>query len=168
MTNRKLYSIADYDLVDEWAGKWLALIELINSVTGTDQPPWSPPPPVEIDEITYQSLRFWFMGHEAQFLPLWKRFDESRGWYFPRQDVGGDFPQKYLDNPFLFFYEPEDLCRLAQHLDLQGGVDIWEPSEYRASLIRPILIRLGKLLLGFLDWIDKREHGGNTCTVTSM
>ena len=33
--NRKLYSITNRDLVYEWSEKWLALIELINNVTGT-------------------------------------------------------------------------------------------------------------------------------------
>ena len=52
--NRKLYSIENCDLVDEWAEKWLAHIKLINNATGTEQPPWSPPPPTEIQEIEYQ------------------------------------------------------------------------------------------------------------------
>jgi hypothetical protein len=143
------YTPADRKLVDEWTEKWLALIRLINDVTGTDEPPWSPPPPAEIDEIAYQSLRFWFMDHEAQFVPLWKEFYESRDWHSPKlkDNSEEDFPQKYLDNPFLFFYEPENLYRLAQHLDLQSGIDIWEPSEYRTRMIRPIFIRLGELLL---------------------
>ena len=158
--NQRLYSIKSCDLVDEWAEKWLALIELINNVTCTHEPPWSPPPPAEIDEITYQSLRFWFMGHEAQFVPLWKEFYESHDLRTPKpkDDSEEDFPKKYLDNPFPFFYEPENLYCLAQHLDLQSGIRIWEPSEYRARIIRPIFIRLGELLLEFLDWIDKQEH----------
>jgi hypothetical protein len=154
------YIQAERKLVDEWAEKWLAVIELINNVTGTDEPPFSPPLPTEIDEISYKSLRFWFMGHETQFVPLWKEFYESRDWHppEPKDNSEEDFPQKYLDNPFLFFYEPENLYCLAQHLDLQSGIDIWEPSEYRAKMVRPVFIRLGKLLLELLDWIDKREH----------
>jgi hypothetical protein len=161
--NRAPYSTKNYDLVDEWAEKWLALIELINNVTGVYEPPWSPPPPAEVDEIKYRGLRFWFMGHQAQFVPLWKEFYENRDWH-PHEPKGNseeDLLQEYLDNPFLFFYEPENLYRLAQQLDLQSGIDIWEPSEYRARLIRPILIRLGKLLLELLDWIDRREHSGS-------
>jgi len=155
--NRECCSVEDCDLVDEWAERWLALIELINNVTGTDQPPCSPPAPAEIDEMTYQGLRFWFLDHEDQFVPLWKEFQESGGRYSPRQDVGEDFPQGYLENPFLFFYEPENLYRLAQQLDLQSGINVWEPSEYRARMIRPIFIRLGELLLECLDWVDKRR-----------
>jgi len=157
--NRGLCPIESRDLVDEWVERWLALIELINNVTGAEGPLVSPPPPVEIDEVTYQSLRLWFMGHEAQFVPLWKEFYGSRGWHLRRSEGNGedDCPQKYLDNPFLFFYEPEDLYCLAQQLDLQSGIDIWEPSEYRARMVRPIFIRLGELLLECLDWVDKRR-----------
>jgi len=152
------YTSAERKLIEEWAEKWLALIELINNVTGSDEPPFSPPLPVEIDEVAYQSLRLWFMGHEAQFVPLWKEFYESRGWRLPEsEDSGDDFPEEYVDNPFLFFYEPEGLYCLAQQLDFQSGIDIWEPSEYRARIVRPIFIRLGELLLELLDWIDRRE-----------
>ena len=156
--NWKLYSIENYDLVDEWAEKWLALIELINNLTGIDQPPWSPPPPTELQEIEYQRLRFWFIDHQAEFLPLWREFYESHEWACPidNADEDGDFPQKYLENPFLFFYEAENLYRLAQQLELQSGIDIWEPSEHVASMVRPIIIRLGQLMIEFIDWIDKR------------
>lgn len=139
------YASAERKLLEEWTGKWLGLIDLINNVTGTDQPPWSPPPPAEIDEISYQSLRFWFMDHEAQFLPLWKEFYESRDWYpaEPKDNDEEDLPQKYLGNSFLFFYEPENLYHLAQQLDLQSGVDIWEPSEYGREWLDPSLFGWG-------------------------
>ena len=66
--NRRLYSDAERDLVHEWAGKWLELIKLINEVAGTDGPPWSSPPPAEMDEIRYMGLRFWFLSRQ-----LWSR-----------------------------------------------------------------------------------------------
>jgi hypothetical protein len=157
--NQKLYSIANYDLVDEWSEKWLALIELINNVTGTEQPPWSSPPPTELQEIEYQRLRFWLIDHQVQFVPLWTEFYESHDWACTpnnTDDEDGDLPQKYLEPPFLFFYEPENLYRLAQQLGLQSGIDIWEPSEHVASMVRPILIRLGQLMIEFVDWIDER------------
>lgn len=156
--NRKLYSTANRDLVYEWSEKWLALIELINNVTGTEQAPWSPPPPTELQEMEYQRLRFWFIDHQAQFIPLWREFYESQDWAYPlnNADEDGDFPQKYLENHFLCFYEPENLYRLTQQLELQSGIDIWEPSEHVASMIRPVLIRLGQLMIEFIDWVDER------------
>jgi len=157
--NQKLYSIGDYDLVYEWAEKWLALIELTNDVTRIDQAPQSPSPPTEIQEIEYQRLRFWFIEHQTQFLLLWMEFYESHDWAYPSNntDENGDFPQKYLENPFLFFYEPENLYRLAQQLGLQSGIDIWEPSEHVASMVRPILIRLGELMIEFADWNNEQR-----------
>ncbi len=75
--NSKLYMPAERDLVDDWAGKWLELVKLINEVTDTDEPPWPPPPPTEMDEIGYMSLRFWFLKHQQQFVPLWNEFCAS-------------------------------------------------------------------------------------------
>jgi hypothetical protein len=62
--NGRLYSAAERDLVHDWAGKWLELIKLINEVAGTDEPPWSSPPPAEMDEIRYMGLRFWFLSRQ--------------------------------------------------------------------------------------------------------
>jgi len=150
--NRKIYSITDWDLVDEWTEKWLALIELINNATGTAQPP-------DIsDEFAYQCLRFWFIDHQTQFVPLWREFYESRDWFATQKnsDEYEDFPYKYLENHFLYFYEPDNLYRLAQQLELQSGINIWEPSEPIAAMVRPIYIRLGQLMMEFMDWIDER------------
>jgi len=37
--NRKIYSMTDLDLIEDWVDKWLAFIEFMNNVTGTDQAP---------------------------------------------------------------------------------------------------------------------------------
>jgi hypothetical protein len=150
--NRKIYSITEYGLVDEWAEKWLALIELINNVTGTDQPP-----SVD-DELDYQCLRFWFIDHQNQFVPLWLDFYKSHDWASPQSNSyeDEDFPQRYLENHFPYFYEPDNLYRLAQQLELQSGIDIWEPGEHVTAMVRPMYIRLGQLMIEFMDWIDER------------
>ncbi len=155
--NNEHYSTAEADLVDEWADKWLELIDLINQVTGTDEPPWSPSPPAETDEIRYVRLRFWFLSHEQQFVPLWNDFSASQNWTDSQDDGNpGDFPEKYLANPFLYFYEPENLYQLAQQLELQSGTDVWEPKESVAGMMRPLMIGMGKRMIEFLDWIDER------------
>jgi hypothetical protein len=149
-------------LVDDWAGKWLELIKLINEITGTDEPPWSPPPPTEMDEIRYMSLRFWFLKHQQQFLPLWNDFCASQYWAGSQNDGDlGDFPEKYLENPFLYFYEPEDSYQLAQQLELQSGTRIWEPSEHVACMLRPLLIGMGRRMIQFIDWVDQRACGSH-------
>jgi len=155
----KLYSNVDRELVFDWSEKWIKFIGLINDVTGTDEPPWSPPPPEELEELQYQSLRFWFMEHQAKFIVLWD--DYYREWA-PEQDYNNEDIadlediDEYLNNPFLFFYKPENLYQLARQLALQSGIDMWEPSEYRVSVIRPVIIRMGRIMIEFMDWISER------------
>ncbi len=63
---------------------------------------------------------------------------------------------KYLENPLFFFYKPETLFQLAQQLDLQSGIEMWEQSEQRASMIRPLTIGMGRRMIELIDWIDER------------
>jgi len=150
----KPYSVEERELAFNWCEKWLELIDLINEVTG------SPEPPVDLDELQYQGLRFWLIGHQKQFIPLWKNFRECQDWSshqsFGNEDIV-DFKdaERYLENPFSYFYEPENLYQLAKQLDLQSGIDVWEPSEYRASMIRPLVIRVGEIMIEFIDWISE-------------
>ena len=157
----KLYSSTDSDLVSDWTDRWLKLITLINNVTGTDEAPWSPPPPTDLDEIQYQGHRFWFLSHQAQFVPLWNDFYQCQEWAsyqdYNEEDTSDlEDLDEYRENPFLFFYKPENLFRLAQQLALQNGIDIWEPSEYRAVTIRTLMVRMGKIMIEFVDWIEER------------
>ncbi|MFC2026400.1 hypothetical protein ACFLUX_00275 [Chloroflexota bacterium] len=157
----KQYSPAEYEFVFQWANKWLELIKLINETTGTDEPPWSPPVPTDLEELHYQQLRFWFIDHQAQFVPLWEDFYECQEWASHQNLNNEDIADlsdidKYLENPFFFFYKPENLFQLAQQLALQSGIDIWEPSEQRAGMIRPMMIGMGRRMIEFKDWVDGR------------
>lgn len=159
--DKKLYSFTDQCLIDDWAERWLKLIALINDTTGTDEPSGSPPLPADSEELEYQSLRFWFLDHQTRFVPLWKDYCECQEWASHQGENNEDIADlenidKYLENPFLFFYKPENLFQLAQQLDLQTGIDMWEPSEYRASMIRPVIIRMGRIMIEFTDWIDEQ------------
>ena len=78
--DKKLYSSVERELVFDWSDKWIKLIGLINEVTGTDGTPWSPPPPTDLEELQYLGLRFWFIDHQAQFVPLWEDFYECQEW----------------------------------------------------------------------------------------
>jgi hypothetical protein len=157
----RLYPETERELVYNWSEKWIELIMLINEVTGTDEPPYSPPPPTDLDEIQYQGLRFWFISHQLQFVPLWQDFYQCQG-LAPKQNCNNEEiedpedMEEYFENPFLFFYKPDNLFQLARQLDLQTGVDIWEPSKYRASTIRPVLIKLGHIMVDFDEWINER------------
>ena len=147
--NRKLDSIENCDLLDEWIEKWYALCGLINNVTGPDEPP-----PTLADELEYQYLRFWFIDRQWQFLPLWQGACEGRDLeHFQNRT---DRVWECFEGLGLCFYEPENLYRLAQRLDLQSGIDIWEPSEYVAKTVRPIFFALTGLMTEFRDGMAER------------
>ena len=149
----KRFTSQETTLAHTWVDQWLKLIALINRVTGTEEPPFSPPPPTALDEIEYMLLRSRLLEHEEEFLPLWRNFDNARG---EPDDVDLTIDPglgKHIDNPFLYFYEPENLYKLAVHLELQSSVLIWEPCEKDASLIRRVMISLGELMVDFVHWI---------------
>jgi len=151
----KGFSSEQRDLVWDWCEKWLELSALINEVTGT------PEPPNDLDEMRYWSFRFWFLDHQAEFVQLWGNFSKSKHLsssqdnYIEEVTAPKDI-EKYSNNPFSFFYEPRDLYGLVRQLDLQCGIDIWEPSEHRASMMRPILVRMGEIMMEFVNWITER------------
>jgi len=157
--NRKLYTPVQRYSANKWAEKWLELSALIIEVTGTDEPPLSPPIPTELDELYYGRFRFWLMDNETQFISLWQDFYACQGCAL---HFGGDNVIDVLDddelmrNPFSFSYKPENLYRLAREFDLQSGIDIWEPSELRARMSWGILIQMGQILIEFLNWMDER------------
>ena len=160
--NGKTYTGADFSLVTDWADRWFELAILIVDVTGTDEPPSSPPPPNDIEEIRYQRLRFWLREHEERFLGLWKDYFA----YFLKEHqeelTEGDVPGpgedgRYFEKPFLEFYEADNLYRLAQQLGLQSGADLWEPSEPRVQEMRENQAILSHSVLGLVDWLEERS-----------
>ena len=164
----KRYSVTEHDFVYDWVDRWFQLITLIYDLIGTDEPPWSPPPPTDLDEISYQRLRLWFINHEAQFKPIWRDFYESQDWALhPGDDELVDMPDadKCIENPFFFYYHPENLYRLVQELDIQSGIDIWEPSRHRAWTVAVELLQIGKRVVEFFEWIDDRTQESDSVGV---
>lgn len=155
------YLAKERQFVFQWADRWFQLVSLIYDLIRTDRSPKSPPPPTELDEINYQSLRFWFIDHEEQFKHLWKDFYESQDWALhPGDDELADIPDadKYLENPFFFCYGPENLYQLVRELDIQSGIDLWEPSAHRAWTAAKELLQMGKRVVEFHDWICNRAE----------
>jgi len=157
--DQKQYSAAEHEFVFQWADRWFQLVDLIFELVRTDRSPPSPPLPSELDEINYQRLHFWFIDHEPQFIPLWKDFYESQDWALhPGDDEIAYMPDadKFIENPFFFCYRPENLYRLVQELDIQSGIDLWEPSEHRAWTAVMELIQMDTRVVEFFKWIDER------------
>jgi hypothetical protein len=156
---KKQYSATEYEFAFQWADKWFQLVTLILELIGTDEPPWSPPPPSELDELNYQSLRFWFIDHEEQFKPLWRDFYECKERALREgNDEVTDVPDtdEYVEDPFSYCYQPENLYRLVRELDIQSGIDLWEPSRHRAWTAAVELTQMCKIVVEFFNWIDGR------------
>jgi hypothetical protein len=159
--DKKLYSSTEPELVSDWADKWFELSYLINGLIWTDDPPWTTPPPTEVDELEYQRLRFWFIDRQEQFIPIWKDFYNCKkrvcteGLIIENVEEFLD-TDEFIKNPFHLFYRAENLHRLAQQLELQSGVDIWEPSHNHASATMSLIIFLGKIMIELIDWVDER------------
>jgi hypothetical protein len=158
---KKLYSFTDQYLIDDWADKWFVLSNLINGLIWTDDPPWITPPPTYSEEIQYQRLRFWFIDHQEQFIPIWVDYYNYKN-RVCTEDFTIENVREFLDtdefikNPFHLFYRAENLHRFAQQLELQSGVDIWEPSHNYASATMSLIIFLGKIMIELIDWVDER------------
>jgi hypothetical protein len=158
---KKLYSFADQCLIDDWADKWFELCTLINGLIWTDDPPWTTPPPTDVDELKYQRLRFWFIDHQEQFTPIWADYYNCKS-RVCTEDFAIKNVEEFLDtdefikDPFHLFYRAENLHGFAQQLELQSGVDIWEPSHNYASATMSLIIFLGKIMIELIDWVDER------------
>lgn len=155
----KQYSPLQLDLVYDWTEKWFQLVDLIFKLVRTDRSPPSPPPPTELDEINYQRLRFWLIDHEPQFIPLWQDFYRSQDWALqPGDDKLASVPDsdEYLENPFFFCYHPENLYELVRELDIQSGIDMWDPSKRRAWTAAMLLLQMDIRVVEFFEWIDKQ------------
>jgi hypothetical protein len=143
-------------LVFVWCEKWLEFLDLINTFTPDSLPP------EEDTELHYQRLRFWFLDHQESFLPLWKDFrSRQTGVAAPAGEAGEGMVDlealaEYRDNPFAFFYEPENLFHLGHRLGLQPGKDTWEPTAPRINRFRPVMFAIGGIVLEFDYWMSER------------
>jgi hypothetical protein len=155
------YSYVESELAHLCRERFIDLGVLINNVTGTNEPPYSPPPPSETDEIEYQRLRFWFFDNQKQFVPLLRDFFRTQVYSLNPEEFISDseLPIRYQDNILLFFYEPENLYQLAKQLALQSGTDIWEPSEKEARDVRRLMLAISRKMVEFDEWMNEMVSG---------
>jgi hypothetical protein len=155
------YTYVEGELAHLCRERFIDLGVLINNVSGTSEPPYSPPPPSETDEIEYQRLRFWFFDNQKQFLPLLRDFFRTQVYsHNPEEFISdSELPIRYQDNILLFFYEPENLYQLAKQLGLQSGTDIGEPSEKEASDVRRLMLAISRKMVEFDEWMNEMVSG---------
>ena len=153
----KLFNRQEILLVKDWAERWLKFIDLINEVTDTHDTGQIIPPPTIQEEIEHMVLRSWFVRHQDEFVPLWLSYRESEGYPNHAEEDKSELDpdiSRYANNPFLYFYEPQDFRALAVHLDLQTNASDWEPSEEMMSVVRPFMVETGRTIVEFRDWVD--------------
>jgi hypothetical protein len=155
------YTYVESELAYLCRERFIDLGVLINNVTGTNEPPYSPPPPTETYEIEYQRLRFWFFDNQKQFVPLLRDFFRTQVYSLNPEEFISEFelPIRYQDNILLFFYEPENLYQLAKQLGLQSGTDIWEPSEKEAREVRRLMLAISRKMVEFDEWMNEMVSG---------
>ena len=157
---KKQYSATEHEFVFQWVDRWFQLGSLLWDLFRFDETP-SPPPPTELDEINYQGLRFWFIGHESQFRPLWRDFYKSQDWALhPDSDLITEIrdAEYALEKTFYCWYGPENLYRLMRELDIQSGIDLWEPSEHRAWMALMELLQMDAIMVKLHEWICDRTY----------
>lgn len=146
-----IFSNAEQDFIMEWADRWCRLEELIYDYLRTDDTSRSPSQPDELDQISYQNLRSWFLDNEMTFLPLWKDFCASKDWAL---DTNNDLiaeirdAERVLENPFFCWYGPEYLGVFfrAYAIDSESR----QVNEKKAWTTAMDLIRLDGLALEFV------------------
>ncbi len=118
---------------------------------------------IEPRELGEPSCRVCDMDCSGQLAKFWDtlcRYEQRPKLFDIVAEDTADLPglSRYLENPFSFFYETPGLYEIAYHLGLQTRRDIWEPSEYWAGRIRPVLVSFCAILVGFDRWIRDRTY----------
>ena len=121
------YTQVESELAHLCRENFVDLAVLINNVTGTNEPPYSPPLPTEMEEIEYQRLRFWFFDNQRQFVPLIREFYRTHVYsHNPEEFISdSELPIRYQENLLLFFYEPENLYQLAKQSAVKDKLTWW-------------------------------------------
>lgn len=158
---RKQYTDTERTFVFEWADRWCQFVNLIYELLRSDRPT-VPSIPTEIDEIGYQSLRFWFIDNKVPFLALWKDFCESQDWAL---DTSNDLiaeirGAKQTLEPLLFdFYDFEDLNTLLRVCVIDNESD--KMSEQKAWTSAMALLTLDTIAAEFVGWVCDRTSNSS-------
>jgi len=150
-TSMQAYSTADVDLVLEWARKYFEVNALINKMFGCEHFKNLPCMPSFENEIEYQRLRFWFRKNQDRFIPTWVDFCLSHGnsieFIYKSNEI------EYKNNPFLYYYGPDDLLDLADKMGATITVDPQDTDKEAVDLILNILNGFSWTVIYMAHWI---------------
>ncbi len=126
----RVYSPEEQALVTEWSERWLKLSDLlIKAFSSAESPDLH-------DEITYISLRSWFLDHQDAFLRVFADLYEAAAVSAVTVD-DDEFPdaeevigvEEHHWNPYQWFYREPDVFMMADDNSLLASVDPWVPHE---------------------------------------
>ncbi len=134
---KRHYSLAEQTLVSEWSERWLKLSNLLIKVFSSSDPP------TDTEEITFISLRAWFLDHQDAFLRVFADLYEAAVVSTVCAD-GDEFAnaeevvgvEECHWNPYRWYYREPDIYRMAEDNSLLVGVDSWEPDRDEAGSMR--------------------------------
>ena len=158
---KEQYTTAEHDFVLEWADRWCQFVNLIYELLRTDKPT-VPSIPTKIDEISYQSLRSWFIDKKVPFLALWKDFYESKDWVL---DTSNDLiaeihdAKHTLESLFFDFYDFECLNKLIRVcvIDNESG----KMNENKAWTSAMAILTLDRMAAEFVSWVCDRTSNSS-------
>lgn len=140
------------DFIFEWADHWFQFADLIFQ---SIKPNEEGLPPSKLDSDKHGELRLWLVSHEQQLTYHWKRFYSAK-----LNDLEPDSCLiEYWQNPFAYFYQPENLPQLAVVLHLQETDDHWQPNPNNAWEAAITLINVGSIAVEFYKWVSDEKPG---------
>ena len=105
------------------------------------------------NEIEFQRLRFWFRKNHDEFVPIWVDFCLSHGKSIEFTDNYNEM--EYRNNPFLFYYDPDNLLDLVDTLEATIPVDNQDTNNLAVSNMLTILNSFSCTVIHLAYWIGE-------------
>ncbi|MCP4609773.1 MAG: hypothetical protein GY845_13785 [Planctomycetes bacterium] len=152
---KRNYSLEEQTLVTEWSDKWNRLSHLLIKIFS------SADPPTDTDEITYMSLRSWFLDHQDAFMRVFADLYEAAVVSAVSVD-GDDCPdteevvgvEGYSWNPFQWYYREPDVYRMAEDNRLLASPDPWEPDTGEVGSMKFDFAVIEAMMTKLREWVQ--------------
>ena len=149
----KIYNAEDVNLVLEWIGKYFEVNALINKVFGSENSKTYPSTLSFENEIEYQRLRFWFRKNHDKFVPIWVDFCLSHGKSIKFTNNGNEV--EYRNNPFLFYYDQDNLLDLAEMMEIMMPLDTQNSNNQTTEPVLNIVNSFSSTVVHLAYWIGE-------------
>jgi hypothetical protein len=131
------YSAAEVDLVLEWIDKYFQVNALINKVFGSG------------NSKNHSSIR----KNHYKFVPIWIEFCVSHGYSIEFTDNSGEMD--YRNNPFLFYYDQDNLLDLAEMMEIMMPLDTQNSNNQTTEPVLNIVNSFSSTVVHLAYWIGE-------------